>query len=195
MAVNNPIWDIVLRSVLLRGLESDLSSDIRLNVLDVGCGRGASTEMLLKILPNSFVTGIDLDDKQVKAAESYVQSRRAEFLVEHAAETSFDDTMFDLITEINTLHHVPSWTKAVSEAVRLLKPGGKLLITGITKKGLGNAAFRKFVAPKSLLSAEQVIKQAEYNGLTLRRSRGNSLYMRLIFQRVPVRPKIRRICF
>jgi len=194
IAVNNPVWDGILRSLLMRGIDNELSADDRLTVLEVGCGRGGTTQYLLRLLPNSFITATDVDDEQIVAAEKHIKNKRVEFMVEHAAELSFDDAMFDLVTEFNTLHHIPAWQKAVSEAARVLKPGGRFCISGITEKGLGNSAFRGFVSPKSLLNTDDVIKEADKHGLALRYDASHPLYMRCIFQRVPVRPKPKMIC-
>jgi len=194
LAVNNPIWDTILRAALLRGIDRKLAADDRLTVLEVGCGRGGTTELLLKMLPNAFITATDVDDEQIRLAERHVSDKRVEFMVEHAAELSFDDTMFDLVTGFNTLHHVPAWRKVVIEAARVLKPGGRFAVTGITERGLKNSVFRRFVAPKSVISTEDVIQEAGQHGLALRHDLSNPLYMRLVFRRVPVRPKPRRIC-
>ncbi len=193
ISVNNPIWDSVLRNLLMRKIDAKISTEDRLTVLEVGCGRGGTTEYLLKLLPNSYITATDVDDEQIVAAERHINNRRVEFMVEHAAEMSFDDAMFDLVTEFNTLHHVSAWKKAVSEASRVLKPGGRFCIAGITAKGLSNPAFRSFVSPKTLVNTADVIKEADKHGLALRFDASHPLYMRCIFLRVPIRSKPKRI--
>jgi ubiquinone/menaquinone biosynthesis C-methylase UbiE len=189
IAVNNPLWDIILCGVLMRGVSESIADDSRLAVLEIGCGRGGSTEALLKKLPNSFITAIDIDDAQIKIAERRIRDKRVEFLVEHAVETSFDDEMFDLVTGFNILHHILQWQSSVEEAARVLKPGGRYVVTGITDQGLSNGVFRRFVAPKSIFNLEELIQTAGKCGLALRQDLSNPLYMRLIFQRVPTKPE------
>jgi len=188
IAVNNPIWDSILRTALLRKVDRRLLTDERLSVLELGCGRGGSTKIMLELLPHSFITATDVDDRQIYLAERRIKSKRVEFMVEHAAETSFDDETFDLVTGFNLLHHVPDWHKSLAESARVLKPGGRLVVTGITDRGLKNGWFRDFVAPKAVLTTDDVIQEATRHGLALRENLGNPLYMRLIFQRVPLRP-------
>ncbi|MFH1047698.1 MAG: class I SAM-dependent methyltransferase [Patescibacteria group bacterium] len=194
IAVNNPIWDVILRSLLLRGLQQKIAVDDRLTVLEVGCGRGGTTKILLDLLPNAFITATDVDDAQIVLAERYLNNSRVEFMVEHGAELSFDDETFDLVTEFNTLHHIPAWRKAIAEAARVLKPGGKFCFAGITAQGLSNPVFRRFVAPKSVITKQEVLREAKNFGLELRHDLSHPLYMRCILQRVLIKPKTKRIC-
>ncbi|MBU0624852.1 methyltransferase domain-containing protein [Patescibacteria group bacterium] len=195
LAVNNPFWDAVLGSTMLRYLDQEIASDERLTVLEIGCGRGGTTEILLNLLPNSFITAVDIDDEQIRLAEHRIRSNRVEFMVEHAAETSFEDAMFDLVTEFNTLHHVLAWRKAIAEAARVLKPGGYFILAGINRRGLTNALFRKFVSPKSLINTVEIIEEAARQGLKIKKDYSHSHYMRLVFRRVPLRKKPKRIAF
>ncbi|MFC1638787.1 class I SAM-dependent methyltransferase [Patescibacteria group bacterium] len=184
LAVNNPVWDQVVRRMLMRNMWQRLATDERLSVLEVGCGRGGTTELLLDIMPNAFITATDVDDEQVLQAERRISCPRVEFLVEHAAEMSFDDESFDAVAAFNTYHHVPNWTRAVAEAARVLKPGGRLYVTGITSRGLKFAPFRDFVSPKSLIDPERLKAAAADRGLKTEHELGNDLYMRLVLRKV-----------
>jgi ubiquinone/menaquinone biosynthesis C-methylase UbiE len=187
LAVNNPFWDLILQRLLLRPINHEITSEERLNVLEVGCGRGGTTEILLKFLPNSFITAVDIDDEQIHLAERHIRDKRVEFLVEHAAETSFSDAIFDLVTSFNTLHHIPAWRKAIAETARILKPGGIFVLTAVNRLGLANYLFRKFVSPKSLFDTAEVIAEAARCGLRIKKNYSHPRYMRLVFRRVPIR--------
>jgi ubiquinone/menaquinone biosynthesis C-methylase UbiE len=188
IAVNNPIWDLILRNLLLQRIKQELTTDDRLSVLEIGCGRGGTTNTLLKIMPNAFITASDIDDNQIKLAEKFVASDRVEFLVEHGADLSFDDRTFDLVTEFNTLHHISAWQKTIEESSRVIKPGGRFILSGITKKGLGNTIFKKFVAPKSMVDISDVILEAQNNDFKLINDFSNPYYMRLIFRKYQPKP-------
>jgi ubiquinone/menaquinone biosynthesis C-methylase UbiE len=184
IAVNNPVWDAILRGFLMKPVMNTIAEDRRMMVLEVGCGQGGSTETLLKLLPSAFITATDVDDEQICLAERRLSDKRLEFLVEHASEMSFDDDSFDLVLGFNLLHHVPAWRKAVKEAARVLKPGGRYIVTGITTRGLGFKPFRKFVAPKSLLEADDVIAEARKAGFHLSEDFSSPNYMRLVLRKV-----------
>lgn len=183
-AVNNPAWDVLLRNVLIRPIITNIADEHRQLVLEVGCGQGSTTQTLLKTLPNAFITATDIDDEQIRLAERRVRSKRTEFLVEHAAEMSFDDECFDLVVAFNTLHHVPAWRKAVKEASRVLKPGGRFALTGISAHGLKFGPFRKFVAPKALIDQSEFADEAKRHGFRIEGDFGGPRYMRLILRKV-----------
>lgn len=184
LAVNNPAWDLILRAFLIKPVIRALTNDQKNLVLEVGCGQGSTTQTLLKAMPNAFITAVDIDDEQILLAEKRVKDERAEFLVEHAAEMSFDDESFDLVVAFNTLHHVPAWRKAVREAARVLKPGGRYALAGISADGLRFRPFRKFVAPKALIAAADFAKEAKKNGFRIESDFGGPRYMRLVLQKV-----------
>lgn len=184
IAVNNPFWDILLRNFLIRPVMTALAGEQQRLVLEVGCGQGSTTQSLLKMMPNAFVTATDIDDEQIRLAEKRVRSQRAEFLVEHAAEMSFDDESFDLVVAFNILHHVPAWRKAVKEAARVLKPGGRYALTGISAEGLKFGPFRKFVAPRALIEPADLAKEAKKHGFRVEKDFGGPRYMRLVLQKV-----------
>ncbi len=184
IAVNNPAWDLLLRNFLIRPVVSAIAGEQRRLVLEVGCGQGSTTQTLLKTMPNAFVTATDIDDDQIRLAERRVKSKRAEFLVEHAAEMSFEDGSFDMVVAFNTLHHVPAWRKAVREAARVLRPGGQYVLTGISAEGLRLAPFRKFVAPKALIDTDDFIKEVKKNGFKVERDFSGPRYMRYILRKM-----------
>ncbi|MEA3249434.1 MAG: methyltransferase domain-containing protein [Patescibacteria group bacterium] len=184
LAVNNPLFDMLLNQFLLKPITKELSSDDRQSVLEVGCGQGSTTEALLNLMPNAFVTATDIDDELIRLAEHRIKRKRVEFMVEHAAELSFDDETFDLVAAFNTLLHVPAWRKAVAEAARVLRPGGRYAVTGVSREGLKFGPFRKFVAPKSLIDPKELTKEAKKRGFRLERNFSGPRYTRLILQKV-----------
>lgn len=103
----------------------DLSSK---NVLDLGCGNGRLYDYLTK--KGAKYTGLDLGDNLIKIAnEKHPEGR---FTQGDLLETPFKDNEFDYVYCIATLHHIPSKEKrnaAIQEIYRILKPGGKILIT------------------------------------------------------------------
>lgn len=98
------------------------------SLLDVGCGDGAFTTLLGKRF--SKVHGIDVQENHLARFREMVRNDK-KFVVSNmsASEMTFENAYFDTIVTIETLEHIPDLPWAAIEIVRVLKPGGELLIT------------------------------------------------------------------
>ena len=101
-------------------------------VLDVGCGIGGASRHLAKGFgEGTSVTGITLSPKQVSRAKELAEQqgvRNANFRVMNALAMDFPDNSFDLVWACESGEHMPDKKKYVEEMVRVLKPGGTLVI-------------------------------------------------------------------
>ncbi len=97
-------------------------------VLDVGCGTGESVVALAQQCKQ--VDGVDLVEKMLDVARDKVEQKgltNVTFNCRNADALGFDDATFDAVVITNLLHVVP-WPKQVLQnAMRVLKPGGKLV--------------------------------------------------------------------
>ena len=97
-------------------------------VLDVGCGIGGSTRILAKEY-GFDVTGVTISPRQVqRATELTPEGVTAKFQVDDALALSFPDNSFDVVWSIEAGPHMPDKAKYASEMVRVLKPGGILVV-------------------------------------------------------------------
>jgi MPBQ/MSBQ methyltransferase len=97
-------------------------------VLDVGCGIGGSSRMLAKDYGFS-VTGVTLSPQQVKRAKELTsEDLDAKFQVDDALNLSFADNSFDVVWSIEAGPHMPDKAKYAQEMMRVLKPGGILVV-------------------------------------------------------------------
>ncbi len=107
------------------------------NLLEVGCGVGAQSEILLRRFPRiEKLTGIDLNDLQLQAAKKYLKTipwvkNRYEILKMDAQSMDFKEESFDGAFLCWILEHVPSPAKALSEIRRVLRPGSEIYITEV----------------------------------------------------------------
>ena len=93
-------------------------------VLEVGGGRSGLARLLY---PAARVTTIDVDADH--AAADVNQDPRVRFLVADATDLPFPDAAFDVVTFFDVLEHIADDARAAAEALRVLRPGGFVLVT------------------------------------------------------------------
>lgn len=97
-------------------------------VLDVGCGIGGSSRILARDYGFS-VTGVTLSPQQVqRATELTPAGVDAKFMVNDALNMSFPDNSFDVVWSIEAGPHMPDKARYGAEMLRVLKPGGILVV-------------------------------------------------------------------
>jgi SAM-dependent methyltransferase len=115
------VWAEILRNLGLRGDEQ---------VLDMGCGRGAVLLMIAKLLPRGRAVGLDLWRTVDQSGNSM------EMTLENGDITQmpFPDGSFDVVLSALAIHNIKdrrARLKAIDEAVRVLRRGGRLVIADI----------------------------------------------------------------
>lgn len=108
-------------------------------LLDVACGIGIFSTLLGR---DRDVYGCDLDKNAVRLA-AVLEMPRARFLFGDAHGLPFKDAAFDVVVSICAIEHFADDRRALAEMRRVLKPGGRLLLTAdsLTNPGFG-AEFR-----------------------------------------------------
>ncbi|MEH1820722.1 MAG: methyltransferase domain-containing protein [Nostoc sp.] len=97
-------------------------------VLDVGCGIGGSSRILARDY-GFAVTGITISPQQVKRAQELTpKGLNVQFAVDDAMALSFPDASFDVVWSIEAGPHMPDKTVFARELMRVLKPGGILVV-------------------------------------------------------------------
>lgn len=105
-------------------------------VIEIGCGVGAQTDILLRRYPDLSITGIDLNTDQLKSAKSFLESTphlkdRYELMQMSAEQLAFKANSYDGAFLCWILEHVPNPAKVLSEVRRVLKPSGVIYCTEV----------------------------------------------------------------
>jgi ubiquinone/menaquinone biosynthesis C-methylase UbiE len=122
-------------AVELAAVKKELDAILRVeaggHVLDVGCGTGADVRALaLRVGPTGKVVGLDSSEELIARAQpAGPGAAPVEFLHGEAGALPFADATFDVARAERVIEHVPDPAAAVAEMLRVVKPGGQVLIT------------------------------------------------------------------
>ena len=133
------VWARLIGAMAWRGDE---------RVLDLGCGRGALLTMIARRLTTGTVTGLDLwttNDQSGLSERACRENAVREGVSERVCLQTgdmqalpFSDASFDLVFSSLAIHNIPTAVgraRAIEHAVRVLAPGGRLVIADIRRTG------------------------------------------------------------
>lgn len=117
-------------------LLDQLTIDPGARVLDIGCGIGGTTRLLVSRY-GADVTGIDLTPEYVETAERLTGAvgLRAGFVAGSALDLPFEDESFDLATLIHVGMNLPDKPRLFREAARVLRHGGTFAVYDVMRFG------------------------------------------------------------
>lgn len=122
-------WEKESRTLHWFGLRDGMS------VLDLGCGPGHFTERLANELPNASITALDSSDASLEQARRRLGGRA---VVQGRAEaTGLPSNEYDFVLARLLFQHLREPLTVAAEALRVLKPGGKLVITDVDDELFG----------------------------------------------------------
>lgn len=116
---------------------ADFKSGKDKKVLEVGVG--AATDFLQWAKNGAELYGIDLTPEAVSHAKNRLQLYNLaakEIKVSDAENLPFQDNFFDIVYSWGVIHHSPDTPKALSEIIRVLKPGGKAKLMVYNRKSV-----------------------------------------------------------
>lgn len=107
----------------------DLKPDAK--VIDIGCGTGDDSRMLAEFVGSGGeVVGLDFSEAMIAEAKNrFRDCEQLVFVQGSADDLPFDDAVFDAVRVDRVLIHVPDPDKAIDELLRVLKPGGRIVVS------------------------------------------------------------------
>jgi SAM-dependent methyltransferase len=137
-------WSRLAGSVFLEWLAPDTG----LRWIDVGCGNGAFTQLLVDRCAPAEVHGVDPAEGQLAFARSRPCAVISKFSHGYAHALPFPDGGFDAAIMALALFYAPDPAQAVSEMVRVTKPGGSVstytwdILNGLSPTGIIQAEMK-----------------------------------------------------
>jgi ubiquinone/menaquinone biosynthesis C-methylase UbiE len=92
-------------------------------ILDIACGAGYGTALLLK--HGCVVVGADYDEQAISDAQ--VKYKQGNFVRANALDIPFEDSSFDALVSFETIEHFHDGNRFLSEVYRVLKPCGTFI--------------------------------------------------------------------
>ena len=96
-------------------------------ILEIGCGRGAGAQLIIKNFSPDLLCLMDLDIQMVSKARNFlstIKKNNIKYLNASATFLPFNPDTFDAIFGFGFLHHVPDWQQSIKEIARVLRAGG-----------------------------------------------------------------------
>lgn len=152
-----------------------------MKILDFGCGSGEQAHLLAAENKNNEVVGADLD---ISVAER--KYRGLKFVELKSKELPFSDNFFDIVYATDVLEHVGDLALTLSEIARILKSGGRLMVTiphFKTEKLLAaaNPNYLRQIGHQRIFARGELEKKMEQSGFKIisRRQKGSFMFFSL----------------
>lgn len=146
-----PVYDIVFGPVFRRGRRAAVDAAERIGgrILEVGVGTGLSLDQYAR---SNRIVGIDISEPMLDKAHERVKRLRLHnveaITVMDAEHLTFPDASFDVVVAQYVVTAVPNPEQALDEFVRVVRPGGEIVLTSRIGAGKGvRGTLEKWLMP------------------------------------------------
>lgn len=155
--VMNRIETAVVNGPLRRGLQRLYEAPLLARLggrvaggraLEVGCGSGAGTRLILEKFGAAQVDAVDLDPAMVERARRLAGYGTGQVRLAVGSATDLreavgaQDGSYDAVFDFAIIHHVGDWRAALAEIARVLRPGGRFFFEEVTATALARPSYR-----------------------------------------------------
>jgi SAM-dependent methyltransferase len=132
---------------LLDGLPAQLDRGI--NVLDVGCGRGHSVNLMAKAYPRSRFTGVDTAQDAIVAARDEARVMALDNVTHEVKDAAKLEQVgeYELVTAFDAIHDLAEPERVLSGVAQALRPGGRFLMVDLAASSNLENNLDHFVGP------------------------------------------------
>ncbi|HSH44587.1 MAG TPA: methyltransferase domain-containing protein [Longimicrobiales bacterium] len=134
-------WAAELRHLRLLGVEGHES------VLETGCGPGYVLERWRQAFPDAALTGLDLDNDLLQLGRSGPVGAAVQWVRGDATRMPFPGARFDLVLARFLWQHLRDPAAAATEARRVLRPGGRIVVVDVDAElwGVAHPVFPEVI--------------------------------------------------
>jgi ubiquinone/menaquinone biosynthesis C-methylase UbiE len=136
-------------------------------VLEIGFGHGKTIGLLARRARDGFVAGIDPSAVMVRQAawrnQELIRAGCVEVKLASVSNLPYADAEFDKVCAVNSYQFWPDPEEDLKEVRRVLRPGGRLVLTVRAKEG-----SRLGLTPEQLGDIEQLVRRAGFQDVALR---------------------------
>ena len=167
-ACDSPEWRAVVRDEIIPWAvrEADLGDD----VLEIGPGYGATTDVFAALLPR--LTSVEIDPDLAARLQARYAGTHVDVVIGDATRLTFPDGRFSAAVCFSMLHHVPSGQlqdQLFAEAARVLRDGAPFVaVDSLASDGLRSFHEGDTYQPVDPSALPARLEQAGFNGIEVR---------------------------
>lgn len=132
LLMNNPVRAFIQDKIEAKRLRKLSSLSKNKYVLEIGCGNGIGTKLIMKYFTPQKVYATDLDKRMIELAIKKNTNPNIHFEIGDASNLQYENNQFDAIFDFGIIHHIPNWKDCLKELKRVLKFGGELIIEDLS---------------------------------------------------------------
>lgn len=119
--------------------------------LEIGCGSGYGTKLIIDQFGAATVDAVDLDPAMVTRARRRLRRYADQVRVVQGSADDLQaalgagDAGYDAVFDFGIIHHITNWRDAVAEVARVLRPGGRFFFLEVTAAALARPSYRRLL--------------------------------------------------